>query len=122
MGTEDKFLKEQFGNKRPFKVPDGYFENFASQIMEKLPEKRDVEVAQKQKRPSVWRVYRYVAVAACLCAVLFSVLIYLDRTPKNANTEIHSSVIYDSYYDVVDYVTDYGMMDNDDIYALLSEN
>lgn len=30
MGTEDKFLKEQFGNKRPFKVPDGYFENLHS--------------------------------------------------------------------------------------------
>ena len=62
MGTEDKFLKEQFGNKRPFKVPDGYFENLASQIMEKLPE-RDVKVAQKQKKSSVWRIYRYVAVA-----------------------------------------------------------
>ena len=121
MGTEDKFLKEQFGNKRPFKVPDGYFENLASQIMEKLPE-RDVKVAQKQKKPSVWRIYRYVAVAACLCAIMFSVLIYLDKAQKGVSPELQSSVTYDSYYDVVDYVTDYGMMDNDDIYALLSEN
>ena len=89
--------------------------------MEKLPE-RDVKVAQKQKKPSVWRIYRYVAVAACLCAIMFSVLIYLDKAQKDVSPELQSSVTYDSYYDVVDYVTDYGMMDNDDIYALLSEN
>ena len=39
MNTEDKFLKTQFGNKRPFKVPDGYFEDFASQILDKLPDR-----------------------------------------------------------------------------------
>lgn len=53
---------------------------------------------------------------------MFSVLIYLDKAQKDVNPELQSSVTYDSYYDVVDYVTDYGMMDNDDIYALLSEN
>ena len=39
MGTNEKFLNSQFGNKRPFKVPDGYFERLTSQIVDNLPEK-----------------------------------------------------------------------------------
>lgn len=120
MNTEDKFLKTQFGNKRPFKVPDGYFEDFASQILDKLPY-RELEIAHEPNKPSVWRI-RYVAAAACFCAVLFSLAIYLDKIQKKTDHGLQSSVTYDAYYDVVDYVTDYGMMDNDDIYALLSEN
>ena len=82
MGTEDKFLKEQFGNKRPFKVPDGYFENLASQIMEKLPE-RDVKVAQKQKKPSVCGfigMLLLLHVYAQSCSVYLYIWIKLKKT------------------------------------------
>ena len=40
--TEDD-LKKKVGTENPFRVPDGYFENFASNLMERLPEKEKVE-------------------------------------------------------------------------------
>lgn len=122
MGTNEKFLNSQFGNKRPFKVPDGYFECLTSQIVDNLPEKSLDGSAIKLSKPSVWRVWRYITVAACICGVIFGVTAYLYNAPKGIEHTLHSSVTDDTYYDVVDYVTDYGMMDNDDIYALLSEN
>ena len=113
MGTNEKFLNSQFGNKRPFKVPDGYFECLTSQIVDNLPEKSLDGSAIKLSKPSVWRVWRYIAVAACICGVIFGVTAYLYNAPKGIEHTLHSSVTDD---------TDYGMMDNDDIYALLSEN
>ncbi len=37
MNTDSK-LKAQYGTKRPYKVPDGYFEQFHKQLMSSLPE------------------------------------------------------------------------------------
>ena len=38
MKQEDDLLK-RVGTKNPFKVPENYFENFASNLMTKLPKK-----------------------------------------------------------------------------------
>lgn len=37
METEDTFILEKCGNRRPFTTPDGYFENLAGNIMAALP-------------------------------------------------------------------------------------
>ena len=34
MISEEKFIAEKFGRREPFRVPDGYFDDFASQMME----------------------------------------------------------------------------------------
>ncbi len=39
MKEEDTLLKK-IGKEHSFKVPDGYFENLTSEVMNKLPEKR----------------------------------------------------------------------------------
>ena len=38
MKEEDKILKK-IGTENPFRVPDGYFENLTSEVMNRLPEK-----------------------------------------------------------------------------------
>ena len=38
MKEEDELLRK-CGTKNPFTVPEGYFENFSKELMEKLPEK-----------------------------------------------------------------------------------
>ncbi len=40
MKEEDTLLKK-IGKEHSFKVPDGYFENLTSEVMNKLPEKRE---------------------------------------------------------------------------------
>ena len=37
MKEEDELLRK-CGTKNPFTVPEGYFENFSKELMEKLPE------------------------------------------------------------------------------------
>ena len=34
--NEEKDLLKRYGRKTPFRVPDGYFENFADRLMEQL--------------------------------------------------------------------------------------
>ena len=38
MKEEDELLRK-CGTKNPFTVPEGYFENFSKELMDKLPEK-----------------------------------------------------------------------------------
>lgn len=40
MKEEDKILKK-IGTENPFRVPNGYFENLTSEVMNRLPEKRN---------------------------------------------------------------------------------
>jgi len=122
MGTEDKYLVERFGKNRPFKVPEGYFESIASQVMDKLPD-REVRIA----RTSAYVLEKNRCVllyAACFLAALFSISIYLGNTSSDNNALCEQTATAGvSYADnVMDCVADYSMMDNEDIYALVSEN
>ncbi len=120
---EEQYLKGKVGKSNPFRVPDGYFDDFASRIMESLPE-QEVPVAEvRPLRPRhALRVFLYAA--ACLCVAVFGAAIYFGKvsvaTPDGSPTAVAQqspSASSDSY---VDAVADYAMMDNTDIYAYLS--
>ena len=53
MSKEGKVLGE-IGRENPFRVPEGYFEHFASELMTRLPEKEKVVVHQ----PTTWEKVR----------------------------------------------------------------
>ena len=38
MKNEELYIKSRMGNTNPFVVPDGYFDNLAAEVMNKLPE------------------------------------------------------------------------------------
>ncbi|MDR0824763.1 MAG: hypothetical protein LBN74_06680 [Prevotella sp.] len=60
-------------NKNPFKVPENYFEDFNSKIMERLPEKE----TKKTKIVPLWeKVLPWTAMAAAVFGVLFSVGVF----------------------------------------------
>ena len=42
MIAEEKYLEDKYGKKQPFKVPNGYFDSFADNLMDKLPEQQPV--------------------------------------------------------------------------------
>ena len=52
MKEEDILRKKLSAGDSPFKVPENYFENFTSQLMDQLPEKTVVVEAPK---PSKWQ-------------------------------------------------------------------
>ena len=47
MKEEDKILKK-IGTENPFRVPDGYFENLTSEVMNRLPEKEKLTAVQTE--------------------------------------------------------------------------
>lgn len=123
MIAEEKYLEDKYGKKQPFKVPNGYFDSFAENLMDKLPEQQPVMTPHI----SMWRKWRKlrltVAVAASVCAVMFSVMTFMHNTKPThsplASNHTTKTVTNDSY-NTLDVAADYTMLDNDDIYALVS--
>lgn len=54
MKEEDKLLKK-IGTENPFRVPEGYFEGFTSDLMSRLPEKEKTDV---YREPTTWEKVR----------------------------------------------------------------
>lgn len=123
MIAEEKYLEDKYGKKQPFKVPNGYFDSFAENLMDKLPEQQPAMTPHI----SMWRKWRKlrltVAVAASVCAVMFSVMTFMHNTKPThsplASNHTTKTVTNDSY-NTLDVAADYTMLDNDDIYALVS--
>ena len=123
MIAEEKYLEDKYGKKQPFKVPNGYFDSFAENLMDKLPEQQPVMTPHI----SMWRKWRKlrltVAVAASVCAVMFSVMTIMHNTKPThsplASNHTTKTVTNDSY-NTLDVAADYTMLDNDDIYVLVS--
>lgn len=71
---EEEILKNKFGTTGGFKVPDNYFENFALEISEKLPE----YPAKPEVQPlSTWqRLKPYVYMAAMFAGIWCMVNMY----------------------------------------------
>lgn len=54
MKEEDNLLKK-VGTENPFRVPEGYFEGFTSDLMSRLPEKEKNDV---RREPTTWEKVR----------------------------------------------------------------
>lgn len=102
-------------NKNPFKVPENYFENFNSKMMEQLPEKEE----NKAKIVPLWKkVLPWTAVAAALFGILFSVGLFdkTDVSPDKVLAEQKKDNIetLDAYLDEDD-VEDYYLFLQDEV-------
>ena len=61
MKEEDNLLKK-IGTENPFRVPEGYFESFTSDLMSRLPEKEKTDI---HREPTTWeRVRPWLYMAA----------------------------------------------------------
>ena len=38
--NEEKYIEERVGKRNPFRVPDGYFDQFPEQLMNSLPKRQ----------------------------------------------------------------------------------
>lgn len=122
MESEELWLKQNFGKKQPFRVPDGYFEQFETQLMEHLPEKAGNAQVVKM---GVWRKLRpVITAAACACIAVFGTFFYMNQTFNEAAPAPNPDAGQDmatAIYTSIDAAADYAMIDNDDIYALMAD-
>lgn len=76
-------MQDNKDKKNPFSVPDGYFQNFNAEIMNKLPEK---SIEKKPKVIPLWKhASRWVSAAAILTAVVFIGLEYMNSGTGSIN-------------------------------------
>lgn len=121
MKEEDTLLKK-IGKEPSFKVPEGYFENLTSEVMNKLPEKE--KVAFKEVQPTAWtRMKPLVYMAAMFIgAALIIRVASTDNKPVNkdvtATVPAETEVVSDQMIDVA---VDATMMDDYSLYVYLSD-
>ena len=124
---EEKNLIEKVGKENPFRVPEGYFDTLASQIMAKVEaegvEARDIKTGKEKRARVVWlRPVLYAA--ASVCALFVSVVAYQSYSEQGVaaptqNVVANNQVMMDEYFEEA---ADYVMLDNQDIYACLSSD
>lgn len=96
MRQEDK-LKEKIGSSLPYKVPEGYFKSFKSELMESLPDFPEKPV---EKKLSAWqRVKPYVYLAAMFAGIWCMMQIFhnISTTPAPADDVAFAAVEPDAY-------------------------
>lgn len=120
---EEVLLEHKFGKPRPFKVPEGYFKNFETNVLKRIP------VQEVHKTHSIKRYLRPVTWAACIvCAVVIGIT-YMNKINNEKSSHIanvtsshdfQTSGVTDDF--IVDEISDYVMLDNDDLYSFIAEN
>ena len=113
MTNEELYLKSRVGDKNPFRVPEGYFDSFAAEMMQKLPEQ-----AEQPRQGLLVRMRPWMYAAACMVVAIFTATLYFVND-KSTVQQVPAAVATtnDTY---VEDVADYVMVDNLDIYNLLA--
>lgn len=133
--NDELYLKQTVGNRNPFQVPEGYFEQLTEQVMQQLPERQPsvVQLAEqpeqvtKPARTQRLRPWFYAAASVAL-ALVMGVSYYFTQSPSTTMDGGHMAAAsapaavapLDNSY--IDEAADYCMLDNTEIYAYLSEN
>lgn len=112
----DYYCMEQTRKTEHFKVPEGYFENFAKQMMAQLPEQVDMPVRRKTISVLWSRVAVSIAVVLAFTATWYALESYnLYEEMADAGNGI-----YGTEY-TIDELEEYAMLDHQDIYRIISE-
>ena len=119
---EEDILLKKLGKEESFKVPDGYFENLTSEVMNKLPEKE--KVVFKEEPVSTWTRLKpllYMAAMFVGAALIIRVASSDRKSVADidvAATEIETEVVSD---EMIDMALDRAMWDDYSLYVYLSD-
>lgn len=118
MKEEDK-LKETFGTDNPFRVPEGYFEQLTSEVMNRLPEKAP---AAPIRRPTMWEKVRpWVYMAAMFVGA--ALIIRVASTHYDAATAEPIATVSDEDTEIeyIDMAMQNVMMDDYSLYVYIAD-
>ena len=115
MSAEKDKLFTANGGRRPFTVPDGYFDGLAGQVMSRI----DAVEQENCVRVSLWAKARKWVAAVVAGAVAYA---GFGRHEPRAGAIAGSHSVNDvsASYSSVDMAADYTMLDTDDMYAMMS--
>ena len=124
MNEEEKLILEKFGKETPFKVPNGFFDDFTKDLMAKLPEQQE-NAPKKRPAAIIRRMSVIITSAAVFIGVCILAVSYLLQKPeqpvvaKQAKDNHIENI--NNTYNSIDEAAEYTMLDNEDIYAYVSE-
>lgn len=124
---EEDIIRKAAGSENPFRVPEGYFEDFTTRLMSQLPQTAQTQPA-KQKRSISLRPHflRYAAAAVVILAVGVT-FFGTRRNSQSAENAQHlaqdasTETFAEMDYNDLDEALDYAMVDNMDITYYLTE-
>ena len=121
-------LQKEYGNKRPFSVPEDYFSGLSSRVMAQIPaeEQEEKSVAANPRRTLVRYLRPLSAAAATVGVVAVGFLAYHEFGDKQAKSPMaesrtvqRSQEVSAASEDDFDQAADYFMIDESDMYAYL---
>ncbi len=84
MKTEKSEILEKLGKEPGFKVPEGFFEQFAQQLEDKLPE---VTITDVDEKPSTWVKWRPFVYMAAMFAGVWCMMSIFNRSNGSADID-----------------------------------
>ena len=119
MKEEDNILKKA-GTGNAFHVPEGYFENLTSEIMNRLPEKEKLTAVQTE--PTMWQKVKpwLYMTAMFIGAALIIRVASSDRTP--AATDRMAADETETEMEYINMAVDNSMLDDYSLYVYLADS
>lgn len=118
------FLQEyNHSRQKPFKVPEGYFENFEDRIMKQIDaSEKAVGKRTKTSVKPLWRVWPFAGVAAAIALALVIAGLTPESLPSvSENTATEVMITQDLSDKNIESVYDYLVLDNETIYDYATE-
>ncbi|WP_077197264.1 hypothetical protein [Prevotella ihumii] len=125
-------LKTQYGNQRPFKVDEHYFDNISEQIFARIAEEEKAEAQQPKVTIKPIRRMRPLLVAASVVGLIACATITLNLINGKDNTaqgnkiakqqKAKKELLQKEKQQEIEDAAEYMMIDEDEMYAYLAEN
>ena len=114
---EEDYILKKIGKDNHFQAPEGYFENFTSEMMSRLPE---IDYTQSEAEVSAWeRIKPWVYMAAVFVGAAF--ILRLGGMITKQNPDYVAAEEEQMEREYIDQLVNEGMMDDYTFYELLSD-
>ncbi|WP_308756256.1 hypothetical protein [uncultured Bacteroides sp.] len=119
MKEEDNILKK-IGTENAFRVPEGYFENLTSEVMNRLPEKE--KPAFEKREVTMWeRVKPWVYMTAMFAGAALIIRV-ASSDPTPAATDRTAADEADTEMEYINMAVDNSMLDDYSLYVYLADS
>lgn len=118
---EEEKIRKELGTENPFRVPEGYFEGFTSDLMSRLPEKEKSDVF---RTPTLWEKVRpWVYMAAMFVGAALIIRVASSRVdiPADGQQPYVAEEMTDSEMEYIDAVINNSMLDDYSLYVYLTD-
>jgi len=119
MESYEEILRKALPRMPRMAVPDGYFDSLRDRIMASIDEAEAAKPVPAAQKPRFGVIRSYVATAACVAIIVAGVFtLLIEHSGADAPRQKYEA---STVVSTVEQAADYMMIDNDDIYAIISE-